>query len=186
MDSNIRLRYGLILSAVVGYFLGIGTVYIHNAVKDANPEVQATKIPKLSFVDTPTPSPTANPDPHSEFTYDNLLIRLNEARLAHGLPQLGTDSYLSSEAQKDLIGDCPATGHENFRNEFDKGAFKNYSQVAEAVDSGDVTPLAAIGSLLASPTHADAIIGTTDHWDRVGIGVLTSPANCVSFILGKK
>lgn len=159
----------LMIGVFFGFILGVN---VENASEKA-----VTTPPVIT---TPTPS-----DPHVLFTYDNLLIRLNEARLAHGLPQLATDNYLSSEAQKDMINNCPNISHDNFRNAVGKGDFKSYTQVAEDLASGDATPLAAVTGLLNSPTHADIMVGSTYNWTVVGIGVSTTPTNCVSFIFGK-
>lgn len=132
---------------------------------------------------TPTPVPTG--DPHGEFIYDNMLIRVNEARLARGLNQLYTDDYLSSIAQKDLKNNCPVVSHENFRENSNNGSFKDYDSVAENLSSGLVTPKDTVDRLLTSPTHADIMIGQSYHWTHIGIGIVTSPVNCVSLIFGR-
>lgn len=176
-NGKRKRRVGLIHLAgtfVTGLALGLAIGNIRSDV----PKVAAPVV-------FPTAAPTASPDPHAAFTLDNVLVRLNEARLAHGLPQLRTDSYLASEARKDLAGNCPVTGHDTFRSNFDKGEFKNYAGVAEDLISGNDTPLGAINGLLGSPTHADIMVGPSYGWTIVGVAVITTPVNCVSLIFGK-
>ncbi len=139
----------------------------------------------VQFTPAETPAPTPTLDPHAAFAYDNMLIRVNEARLAHGLNQLIDDQYLSKQAQVDLMGNCPITSHDNFRKGLASGYFRNYTLVSEDLQSGSLTPLAAVNDLLASPTHADAMVGTSHSWTHVGIGIATSPMNCVSIIFAK-
>jgi uncharacterized protein YkwD len=131
------------------------------------------------------PVTSSETDSHSEFTFDNVLIRLNEARLAAGLPQLATDSYLSGKAQEDLRGNCPVKNHNSLREKYDRGEFRGYRLVAEDLTSGAGGPQEAINDLLRSPTHADAMVGESWGWRVVGIGILTEPTNCVSLIIGK-
>lgn len=137
-----------------------------------------------STVGTATPEATVTPDDHAAFTRDNVLIRMNEARLVRGLPQLSTDIYLEDEAAKDLKNNCPVTSHDNFENNQNDFRYL-YHQVAEILNSGEDTPLEAINSFLASPTHADLMVGTSHNWKEVGISVVTTPVNCVSIIFGK-
>lgn len=126
----------------------------------------------------------ATPDLYADFTFDNLLVRVNEARLSADLPQLATDSYLARQAEDDLEGNCPVTGHGKFRDKYDQGVFKNYKQVAEVLHSGPrETPKQAIDAFLNSPTHKDILL--TESFTRVGIGFKKGLNNCVSFILGK-
>lgn len=141
---------------------------------------------KPSAVLIPQGTPIVTPhDDHPEFNRDNMLIRVNEARLAHGLNQLFDDRYLATQAQKDLVNNCPVTNHTNFGSLFNKGIFKDYSQVAETLNSGEMTPQAAIQAFLDSPTHADILIGQSWDWKYVGIGIVNVPYNCVSLIFGK-
>ena len=117
------------------------------------------------------------------FTFDNLLIRLNEARLEAGLKRLTTDSFLSKEADDDLVDNCPVTGHERFRAKVDRGVFRAYRQVGEVLSGGARTPQQAIEGLLASPTHKDAILDPS--FARVGIGLRAGSVNCVAFIIAR-
>lgn len=132
--------------------------------------------------------PKETPDPLADFTYSDLLVRMNDTRLAHGLDQIGTDSYLSLEAQKDLAGNCPVNSHDNFEKEFNSGKFTFYKGVAEILTSSasdTTTPLDALNALLSSPAHADILTNPRYNFKRVGIGVVTSPVNCVSFIFSQ-
>lgn len=132
-------------------------------------------------VATPTPTPT--PDQYPEFTFDNMLLRMNEARLAANLEQVATDSYLTKYALEDLKNNCPISSHSNFRLWGDLGAFTRYIEVGEVLVSNIDTPQEAMDSFLKSPTHKDTILDPS--YTRVGIGIVTSPVNCVSMIFGR-
>jgi uncharacterized protein YkwD len=171
--KDVNVIAGVVLGLFTGYVLGeLG----HSPAPKATPAVT---------VQAAQPVPTAAPDPHGLFTYDNVLIRVNEARLRAGLPQLYDDQYLSSEAQKDVSQNCPVKSHDYFRKEAAAGDFSKYVQVAEDLASGDLTPTQSVSGLLESPTHADIMVGKENGWTRLGIGIETSPVNCVSLIFGK-
>lgn len=138
------------------------------------------------FVGQPhTSAPKQAPDQYAAFTYDDMLVRLNDTRLQYGLKQLEDDPYLSARAQQDLQNNCPVTSHDSFRKQYEAGNFKNYNQTSEELQSGAQTPLEAINAILDSPAHRDGLIGQSWGWTKVGIGIVTSPVNCVSIILGK-
>ena len=169
-------RYGMLGTALVVLFF-VGTASYNSGYRDG--------MSSYSMVASVTPAPT--PDPHALFTHDNVLIRLNEARLAVGLPMLGDDPYLDDQAQGDLKDNCPISDtnpHTNFSYKNRAGAFKGYYQAGEDLaSSGSWTPQQAISGLLTSPTHA-AMINNAE-WNVVGIGVSTDPVDCVSLIFGK-
>lgn len=122
-------------------------------------------------------------DDRSAWTNDNLLIRFNEARLAAGLKQLSIDQNLAKYAQADLQGNCPNISHDPFRKLTLTTAFNRYIQVDELLSAGYDTPKLAVAGLLASPTHRDGVLDPSLKY--IGIGLLSTPANCVSFIIGK-
>lgn len=179
--KRITFPYGKIISfAVSGILLSgwIGGYLSYRLLPYTYRDLNPVTMPTMA-------EPVATPDARGDWTFDNLLIRLNEARLANGERQLGTDNYLSKYAQQDLDNNCPVTSHSNLRSLADTGVFKNYSGVAE--DLGNVasyaTPEIMISTFLASPTHKDILLDSS--YTRVGIGVVDSPTHCVSFIFAK-
>lgn len=160
-------------SFIVGVVIGFGgSLLIPRSIQTSMP--LASPIAQLS--------PTVSPDNHADYTLDNLVIRLNEARISAGLTQLKTDSYLSVYAQQDLVDNCPVVSHDNFRTLYDKGIFKKYNQVGEVLASGQITPQQSVQAFLDSPTHKDVILSPS--FTNVGIGLVAGKVNCVSFIVG--
>jgi uncharacterized protein YkwD len=120
-------------------------------------------------------------DERAAFTVDNLLIRLNEARLEAGLAQLSKDTYLSQKSLEILEDNCPVTSHKNFDTLYDRGEFKKYSRIGNILNSNVATPKQSVEEFLKSPTHKDILL--TKDAEFIGIGVRTSPVNCVSVLI---
>ncbi len=107
-----------------------------------------------------SPSPTIEPTPdiRAEVNIDNLLIRFNEARLAAGLKQLGTDSTMDDMAQAradEMATDKVEYGHQGFRNRIKSG--KIPAGWAEIITVA-ATPTIAVQEWLDSPTHRDIVL----------------------------
>lgn len=172
---NAAIQAGAI--AIAAYASGFAT----KAVIDRDGGTAVT-----SSTPSPVPSQTAaEREAHQEHTFDNLLVRFNEVRLANGLPQLATDSRLSSAARKDLEGNCPVTGHDAFRKQNDAGAFAGRGLVTEMLNSGYLTPKGLVEGLMESPTHRDGILSKDAKY--LGIGVSSSGlTNCVSFVTSSR
>lgn len=133
-----------------------------------------------------TPVGYTSSDSSEDFTYQNILTRLNEARLAHGREQLATDTYLTQQAQEMLVGNCPVTTDKLFEEKNDKNEFANYDKVGLLSNSGDGgTPLQFIDWALSTPTNADIAVGSSLNWKWVGIGVTTTPTHCAALIFGR-
>jgi uncharacterized protein YkwD len=180
-------RSRLILVAVgVGCF-GWGMVTMKVISNTTTPEVTTYAYQNIEPEPTPEPTatPTPTPDQHATWTYDNLLIRFNEMRLANGLTMLSSSNYLAEQAEKSLEGNCPVTGHSNFRKLGDLGVFRQFNKTSENLASGVFTPQQAIEGLMNSPTHKASM--TSPELDILGIGLATEKGtNCVSFIMADR
>lgn len=180
MYKNYWLK-GFISGIVLTYVCLFSAVKVPVNTPKKHQEVQSTVSAVKS---TPYPTPSGS-EYHTDFTFDNVAIRINEVRLSRGLPQLMTDEYLSKEAQGELIENCPVSSHDNFRENVKSGTFKNYQQVGEVLASQEnMTPLQAVTNFMDSPTHADLIIGNYG-WTMMGIGYTDSPIRCLAVIFGK-
>lgn len=141
----MKLAAAVIVSLVLGFTAG----WLAHAEKPVRERV---------VVVTPSPEPVEY-DPHSALTADNCFIKLNEARLSNGMPQLevGTSTAMfASERAAYLDGPGVEFSHAGFVEAVNSHRFPGQT-LSELITKAD-TCQKAVDNFLNSPTHKDGLL----------------------------
>jgi uncharacterized protein YkwD len=176
MKANERVRLVVTCSlagAVAGFILGAGVIYQYGEI---NPN---------RMVGTPSPSVMSSYpcEQHAEVTHDNVLIKVNEARISAGVPVLSTSRILEDYAQArsneiNANGSYEANNpHQTvyvdlfkFSQDFKRGNESAvYSLYNEEITGKAASSCIVVDGLLASSTHKEGMLSTKS--DEIGIGV---------------